>query len=243
MKYIILSLFSFFIFLSAPATAQELTGEQKTEIKKLFDEYLTGSGGQILKAVSDYQAELALKDQEEANKKAAEFSKRLKNNDSLPIAGNAEGDITVVEFFDYNCGYCRRALDELQTVLGEDKNLKVVFMDMPILGPSSQLASKWSLAAQKQDKYFEYHQALLNHSGQKDEKSLEKIAKTVGLDIKKLKKDAKSDEIAKIIDENLAEAQALNIRGTPGFVIAGQIYPGFMPADQIKEILKEKRSK
>ncbi len=243
MKYIILSLFSVMLFLSAPAQAQSLTDAQKAEIKTLFDEYLASSGEQVLKSVNDYQSELARKDQESANEKAAEFSKSLKNNTSLPVIGNPDGDITLVEFFDYNCGYCRRALDELQKVLVDDKNLKVVFMDMPILGPSSKLAAQWSLAAQEQGKYFEYHQAVLNHNGQKDEESLEKIAKDVGLDVKKLKKDAASDGVAKLIDENLGQAQALNIRGTPGFVIAGQIYPGFMPADQIKSILKEQRSK
>lgn len=243
MKYIILSFFSVMLFLSVPAQAQSLTDAQKAEIKTLFDEYLAGSGEQVLKSVNDYQAELARKEQESANEKAEEFSKNLKSNDALPFVGNPDGDITLVEFFDYNCGYCRRALDAIQEVLAEDKNLKVVFMDMPILGPSSRLAAQWSLAAQKQGKYFEYHQAVLNHNGQKDENSLEKIAKDIGLDVKKLKVDAVSDDVAKIIDENLGQAQALNIRGTPGFVIAGQIYPGFMPADQIKSILKEQRSK
>lgn len=243
MKHTILSLFTAMLFLSAPVMAQSLSDAQKAEIKTLFDEYMAGSGEQILKSVNDYQAELAKKDQEDANEKAAEFSKSLESNKDLPVAGNPKGDITLVEFFDYNCGYCRRALDAIQTVLEDDKDLKVVFMDMPILGPSSRIAAQWSLAAQRQDKYFEYHQAVLNHNGQKDEKSLEKLAKDIGLDVKKLKADAASDAVNKIIDENLGQAQALNIRGTPGFVIAGQIYPGYMPADQIKAILKEQRSK
>lgn len=229
-------------FAPISAKAEEFTDSQKAEIKKMFDEYLANSGEIILQSVNSYQEKQSQQQQAEADKKASEFIGTLGESKDLAIAGNPKGDITLVEFFDYNCGYCKRALDELQIVLKDDKDLKVVFMDMPILGPSSAVAAKWSLAAKKQDKYFEYHQALLGHNGEKDEKSLEKLAKDVGLDIKKLKKDLESEEIAKTLDDNLAAAQGLNIRGTPGFVIAGKIYPGFMQADQIKEILKEARS-
>jgi len=243
-KKILITLFATtLIFFPHSVKAEEFTDAQKVELKKLFKEYLSESGGTILKSVTDYQEAVALKDAQQANEKAAEFSKTLDKSDDLPMTGNPDGDITLVEFFDYNCGYCRRALEEINKVLKDDKNLKVVFMEMPILGPPSVVAAKWALAAHEQGKYFEYHQAVMDHNGQKDEKTLEKIAKDLDLDIKQLKKDAESDEIRKIIDENIASAASLNIRGTPGFVIAGQIFPGFMQADRIRDILKQERAK
>jgi len=242
-KKLLLTLFAITFMLPTNVKADEFTPAQKEELKELFKEYLSESGGTILKSVTDYQEAVALREAQKANEKATEFSKALKESDNLPMTGNPEGDITLVEFFDYNCGYCRRALEEINKVLKDDKNLKVVFMDMPILGPSSVVAAKWSLAAHKQGKYFEYHQAVMDHNGQKDEKVLEKIAKDLDLDLKQLKKDANSDDIQKIIDENIATAASLNIRGTPGFVIAGQIFPGFMQADRIRDILKQERAK
>ena len=116
-------------------------------------------------------------------------------------------------------------------------------MDMPILGPSSLEVSKWSLAAQKQGKYFEYHQALLEHNGQKDEATFEKLAKDVGLDVKQLKKDKDDAAIEEMINKQIQQAQELGIRGTPGFIINGEVFPGYMPAAQIQEILATARNK
>lgn len=230
-------------FTSTGAKAQEFNDAQKAEIKKMFDEYLLTSGDKILKSVNSYQAELEEKDRVEASKKAEGFIGTLKNKKDLPMAGNPDGDITMIEFFDYNCGYCRKALSEIKSVLKDDKNIKVIFMDMPILGPRSLEAAKWSLAANKQGKYFEYHQALLEHNGQKDDKVFEKLAKNVGLDVKQLAKDKDDKAIAKLLDDNIAQAQEIGIRGTPGFIVAGQIFPGFMQADRIKEIVAEARAK
>jgi protein-disulfide isomerase len=224
------------------AKAQEFNDAQKAEIKKMFDEYLANSGEIILKSVNQYQEELQARDKAEAGVKAKKFMSQIDGQD-LPIAGNPKGDVTMIEFFDYNCGYCRKALNEIQTVLKEDDNLKVIFMDMPILSASSTEAAKWSLAAHKQGKYFEYHQAIMDHSGDKNEKTLEKLAKDVGLDVKQLKKDKASDAIAKQIEGQIKKAQDLGIRGTPGFVINGQLFPGYIPAAQIKSVIAEARKK
>jgi protein-disulfide isomerase len=224
------------------AKAQEFNDAQKAEIKKMFDEYLANSGEIILKSVNQYQAELEEKDRAEAGEKAKNFMSTIEGQ-KLPMAGNPKGDVTIVEFFDYNCGYCRKAFAEIQTVLEEDKNLKVIFMDMPILGASSVEIAKWSLAAQNQDKYFEYHKAVMNHNGEKSESTLEKIAKDVGLDVKKLKKDKASDKIAALIEDQIKQAQNLGIRGTPGFIINGELFPGYIPASEIKKALANARKK
>ena len=230
-----------FTFTAPAVQAEEFTDAQRAEMQKMFEEYLLENGETILNSVNNYQAEQEKKARAESEEKAKEFLSQV-DNKNLPMTGNPEGDITIVEFFDYNCGYCRKALEELQTVLKKDDKVKVLFMEMPILGPSSLEIAKWPLASHKQGKYFEYHTAIFDHNGQKDEAALEKIAKDVGLDIKQLKKDKDSAEIDAQIKDQVAQAQALNIRGTPGFIINGQLYPGYMPAAQIKTIIEEARS-
>lgn len=222
--------------------AQEFTDAQKTEIKKMFDEYLANSGEQVLESVNNYQAELEARDRAEASVKAKKFLETAETQ-NLPMAGNPDGDVTMIEFFDYNCGYCRKALDEIQTVLKSDDNVKVIFMDMPILGPSSLEAAKWSLAAQAQGKYFEYHQAIMDHNGEKTPAVLEKLAKDLDLDIEKLKKDKDSADIAKQIEGQIQQARDLGINGTPGFIVAGEVFPGYIPASQIQEIITKARAK
>lgn len=224
------------------AKAQAFTDEQRTEIKKMFDEYLANSGEQVLQSVNTYQAELEARDRAEASVRAQKFLENIEKK-NLPMAGNPDGDVTMVEFFDYNCGYCRKALEEIQTVLKDDKDVKVIFMDMPILGPSSLEAAKWSLAAQRQGKYFEYHQAIMDHNGDKTPAALEKLAKDLDLDVDKLKKDKDNAEIAKQIEDQVKQAQDLGIRGTPGFIVAGEIFPGYIPASQIQEIIAKAREK
>ena len=245
MNRILLTSLSVLAIMGATTTnvqAQEFNDAQKAEIKKMFDEYLLNSGEVILKSVNQYQSELAEKDKAAAGKKAKEFMSKIEGKD-LPMAGNAKGDVTIVEFFDYNCGYCRKAFAEIQTVLKDDKNVKIIFMDMPILGPASVEAAKWSLAAHNQDKYFEYHKLVINHNGEKSESALEKIAKDIGLDVKKLKKDKASDKIAKQIEDQVKQAQELGIRGAPGFIINGEVFPGYIPAAQIQDVVAKARKK
>ena len=220
--------------------AQELTDAQKAQFEEMMKNYLLENGELILESVNKYQAELQEKDRAEAAIKAKAFMEEIAKQD-LPYTGNEKGDVTLVEFFDYNCGYCRKALTEIQKVLEDDKNIKVVFMDMPILGPQSLEASKWSLAAHRQGKYFEYHQAIMDHNGPKDAKNLERLAKEMDLDVKKLKKDKDDPKIEETLENHVVKAQEMGIRGTPGFIIQDQVFPGYIPADKIKEIIAEAR--
>lgn len=238
-----MSILSVALFAPTETRAEKFNDAQKTEINKMFEAYLLSNGELILESVNKYQAKIEEDDRKEASVKAGEFLKILENKKDLPMTGNPKGDVTLVEFFDYNCGYCRKALEEIKTVLKDEKNLKVIFMDMPILGPQSLEAAKWSLAAHKQGKYFEYHQALLEHNGPKNEKSLKKLAKDVGLDVKKLEKDKDDEDIAKLLNDNIRQAKSIGITGTPGFILDGQLYPGFMQATQIQSYIDEARKK
>jgi len=223
--------------------AQSFTEAQKAEINKMFEEYISNNGKVIIEGVSKYQQEqeeAAYKDQDA---KAKSFMEELKGKKNLPMAGNPKGDVTVVEFFDYNCGYCRKALSEVKKVIKDDKNVRVVFIDMPILGPSSLEVSKWSLAANMQGKYFEFHQAVMNKNGEKNESVLSAIAKDLGLDVAKMKTDKESEAVNLELQANLATAQDLGIRGTPGFIVGEQVVRGYVPSDQIKSIVATTRNK
>jgi protein-disulfide isomerase len=142
------------------------------------------------------------------------------------VAGNPAGKVSVVEFFDYNCGYCRHSLPDVLKLIDSDKDVRLVFKEFPILGPGSVTAAKAAIAARHQDKYWNFHLALMRTPGTVDDAKVFEVAKTVGLDVPKLKSDMEKPEVAKIIAENHAMAQALGIQGTPAFIIDQTLIPG-----------------
>ena len=235
-KFLVLTTFVAALY-AAPLKAEEFTSEQKEELNKLLTEYLMNNGQVILESVNKFQAEQMAKQQQESNEKAKGYMADQKKDTTLPSTGNPDGDITIVEFFDYNCGYCRKALNEVNALLKDEKNVKVVFIEMPILGPQSKEAAKWSLAANKQGKYFEYHQAIMDHKGPKDDKNMKKLAEKVGLDIKQLEKDKDGDDINQIIVTNLTKARELGIQGTPGFIVETEVARGYITSAQMKSMI------
>jgi len=225
-----------------PTSAKaEMTAAQKTEIEAIVKQYILDNGQLLIESVNIFQQ----KQEAEANKaselKAKTLIDSLKNDKDVAIVGNPDGDVTVVEFFDYNCGYCKKALEEIQSLLKDDKNVKIVLYDMPILGPESLELSRWSLASRKQNKYFEFHTALMNHQGGKDEAALKQLAESVGLDANKMVKDKALPEIDAEIQKHLKTAQELGIQGTPGFLINERVFRGYIPYDVLKNNIKEIR--
>jgi protein-disulfide isomerase len=187
-----------------------------------------------------------MREQQEAKERVSEGAVRenmdwLYSNDKHPTAGNPDGDVTVVEFFDYNCGYCKRALSDIMTIIGEDPNVRVVFIELPILGPGSTEAAKWAKASMAQGRYLEYHVALMEHRGRLNEAQLEMIAKKVGLDVDKLKEDKEADYVANQLDENIAMARTLGITGTPAFVIGEDLARGYVGLEALKQGIAQKR--
>jgi protein-disulfide isomerase len=142
------------------------------------------------------------------------------------VAGNPSGKISVVEFFDYNCGYCRNSLADVMKLIDADKDVRLVMKEFPILGAGSVTAAKAAIAARRQNKYWDFHLALMRERGSVDEAKVLTVAKAVGLDVAKLKADMESAEVAKIIAQNHAVAEALGIQGTPAFIIDQTVIPG-----------------
>ncbi len=231
-----------FLPFNAQAEEGSFTEAQKTEIEGIFSAYLMENPDIIMKAISAQQA----RQQEEKDRKAAAVLEEIMPdllNGKAPTAGNPEGDVTIVEFFDYNCGYCKKALKDIQSTISSDEGVNFVFKEMPILGPTSLTAAKWALAAHKQDKYFEYHIALMEHKGPKNESELSKLAKKIGLDVDQMKKDANSKEVADHVAEDLAAARSLGINGTPAFIIDGEIKSGYLGLNGLKAAIADARDK
>src|SRR5262249_16115169 len=148
-----------------------------------------------------------------------------------PVSGNPAGDVTVVEFSDYQCPYCKRSYSTIKSVLAKDGKVKLVLKDLPILGEASKIASLSALAARNQSKHEAMHNALMEFSGKLDRDRIMQIAGSVGLDTDQLQKDMEDPKLKEILERNMALATALGVRGTPAFVIGKQFVPGAVDAD------------
>jgi protein-disulfide isomerase len=224
-----------------PAMADEFSDAQKEELGTIIRDYLMKNPEVLGEAIQELQqrqtqAENAARKNALVAKAAAVFHQ----NGDL-IGGNPDGKVTVVEFFDYNCGYCRKAFGDVMKMIGEDKDIRLVMKEFPILGAGSTYAARAALASRKQGKYWEYHVALMSHEGKIDEAAADEIAASVGLDVKKLKTDMSGDEITAVIDSNMSLAVALNIQGTPAFVIDQTIIPGAVGYDGLMGAVKQVR--
>ncbi|CAM5330325.1 protein-disulfide isomerase [Aquamicrobium terrae] len=175
----------------------------------------------------------------------AALSKRaddLFRDKESPVGGNAQGDVTVVEFFDYNCPYCRQVAPVIEQAVADDPQLRIVYKEFPILGPDSLFAAKAALAAARQGKYGEFHKALYGVKSRVTEAVVMKVAAGIGLDMTRLKSDMQQPDIEGSISRNAELAQALGITGTPGFVVGDRIFPGATDLETMKKLIEQARS-
>jgi protein-disulfide isomerase len=159
------------------------------------------------------------------------------------LAGDADGDITVVEFFDFNCGYCKRGLPEVQKLIQDDKKVRFVFKELPILSKGSEDAARVALAAKRQGKYWEFHQAMLGSKGQANEASGLKTAESLGLDMDKIKTDMASDGVKNELEDMKTLAKKIGVNGTPHFLVGDKSIPGAPDDlhDQLETLVTEFR--
>ena len=161
------------------------------------------------------------------------------NDKNIPWQGEENASVILVEFFDYNCGYCKKSLDAITNILKSYNNIKVSFRDYPILSTTSTSAAKAALAAQKQGKYFNFHSNLMKFQGNLTEEDIFNIAKSSGLKIKQLKLDMDDPEIVTIINDTRDLAKSLGIRGTPTFLINGKLFAGALDENRLKFLIDE----
>lgn len=173
----------------------------------------------------------------------AERERQLFEDPGSPVRGNANGDVTLVEFFDYNCPYCRQLLATLEELQQANPRLRVVYKEFPILSDNSRFAARAALAARHQDKYFEFHDALMSASGIVNPEKVIEVAREVGISIRRLRRDMNDPEIQATIDRNLALAQALRITGTPSFVVGDRVFRGAADGQTLQALIDRGRSR
>lgn len=173
------------------------------------------------------------------HQKAALVTKQqeLLHDPASPVSGNPKGEITLVEFYDYRCGFCKKAASAVTELQKVDPRVRVVYKDFPILGEPSELAAKAALASQAQGKHQAFHEALLASHADMTKKEILKVAANVGLDVKRLEADMANPQWEAVIDKNRALARELGISGTPGFIVGNELVPGWLDLKGLKELI------
>ena len=239
------------IFLAgaAPAAAGEFSDAQKAEVEKIVGDYIRNNPdviadylrnnpeilievSKILKAKQQAQADEARTYALKANRE------QIERHPMTPATGNPEADVTVVEFFDYNCPYCKKVFEYMTELEKEDPNLRVVWKEFPILGPVSRYASRVAMAAHRQGMYMAFHTAAMNGPRLVSKEQVLKIAARAGLDMAQLENDLQDPAIEAYLDETNQLADALGINGTPGFVIGDEIVSGAIGKDDMQSAIE-----
>jgi protein-disulfide isomerase len=208
------------------ANTAHFSDEQKRAIEAVVKDYLTKNPEIMVEVQTALETKMAKEEAERTKAMVAEHAKDIYRSPNAPVAGNPDGDITVVEFFDYNCGYCKRGFSEIAKLVEKDKNVRVVFKEFPILRDESEQAAKVALAARMQGKYWEVHSEMIQTKGLVNEAVGLKIAEKHGLDMAKLKTDMASPEVKAELDRVKELAKTLSINGTPHFLVGDQAIGG-----------------
>lgn len=229
---------AFAAFSSSPR-AQEMPASQRKTIEDIVRDYLIKNPEVIREALEEL--EKRQRDSEKlAQKKALDEQKTAVFEDpAANVVGNPEGDVTLVEFFDYNCGFCKRSISDVQALIKADPKLRVVLRDFPILGPDSVEASKIALAAKNQlkgEKLWEYHSKLMNSRGRVGKDRALEVAKELGLDLAKLKTDSEGPAVTGTLQKTMVVADSLGLSGTPAFIVGDEIVPGAVGVDALSKL-------
>lgn len=224
---------------------QQTTASSETLPQDTFERrvrnYLVANPEIIVEAMQNLERKQRDAEQTEAQAALAVHRDQLFNSPESPVGGNPQGDVTLVEFFDYNCPYCRQVAPAMIEAEEGDSQLRIVYKEFPILGPNSMFAAKAALAARKQNLYPQFHKAMMLSSGTADEAQVVAVADEIGLDIEQLRSDMQDPAIDAEIERNLALARALRINGTPGFVIGEEIVRGATDVQTMQRLIAKAR--
>ena len=233
----------FTIFSSSPALAQTLNAEQKKEVKSLIEQFLQENPQVIVDAFRKFHKRSQANKTKNESKLIRKYWESLINNPADPSIGSPVSDLTIVEFFDYRCGYCRKSLEVINTILTEDQKIKVVFKELPILSEQSEMAARAALAVNKisKNKYFLFHTKLMQNRGSLKINDIYDIAEDINISVNSLELEINSPWITQTIKQNRDLAENLGIRGTPAFVVGNKIIPGAVSSNTLKKFIKEAR--
>src|SRR3984885_2439584 len=221
------------------ASAENFSDGQRGEIETIVKNYLISHPEVLEEAMAELTKRQAAAETEKHEARVAKNGDTIFNSPRGVTLGNKDGGVTFVEFFDYNCGYCKRATADILDLLKTDPTLKVVLKEFPVLGPGSVEAAQVAVAARMQDpsgkKYLDFHQKLLGGRGQADKAHAMAAAKDAGFDMTRLEKDLASPEVRATIEENFKLAEEMGMNGTPSYVIGKQVVVGAVGLDDLME--------
>jgi len=226
---------------SSPAPQSSMP-KDRAGLDQAIHDYLTAHPEVVLDALKAAQQQADAQAAEQSRRTIATKRKELFNSPDDLVQGNPKGDVTLVEFFDYRCPYCKQVEPALDALLKEDGKLRIVYKEFPILGEASVYATHVALAAKKQGKYAEFHRVMMATKGDIGDATVLNVATSVGLDVNKIKADMSAPEIDKLIDANYALADALNIQGTPALIIGDTLIPGAVDLDTLRKNIAAARS-
>src|SRR4051812_40151091 len=222
-----------------PAFAQSFSDVQRGDIEAIVRNYLIAHPEVLEEAMAELTKRQSAAEAEKHEKGVASNADAIFNSPRGVTLGNRDGDVTFVEFFDYNCGFCKGAMTDMLEIMKGDSKLKVVLKEYPVLGPGSKEAAQVAVAVRMQDpggkKYLDFHQKLLGGKGQADKARAMAAAKEAGLDMSKIEKDLASPEVRATLEENSNLAQAMGMNGTPSYVIGKQVVIGAVGVESLKE--------
>jgi len=226
------------MMLALPVAAQEFSAPQKSEIERIIKDYIVSHPEVLQEAIAELDKRQAAADLEKAKNAVAGNAETLFNSSRQVVLGNPKGDVTMVEFFDYNCGFCKRAMADMLELLKDDPKLRIILKEFPVLGPGSVEAAKVAVAVRMQDKtgkkYLDFHQKLLGGRGQADKARALAVAKEAGMDMKRIDTDLASDEVKVSIEESLKLAETLGLNGTPSYIVGADVVIGAVGLDALR---------
>lgn len=235
------------LFLAFGATGLRAEHDAATPSQEILEEtihnYLLNHPEVIIEVFDILRAERELSEAEQTKKTLAVKKNEIFDDPSSPVGGNPRGDVTIVEFFDYFCGYCKRVMPDLIAAMNNDSGIRFIYKEFPILGPDSVVAARIALAAHRQapEKYEKLHVAMMSSRARMNKSNALAIADDLGFDVAAIEDDMNSPEIDRILAHNNALAEQLGINGTPGFVIGDQIIPGAIDLETLLQLVAEAR--
>jgi protein-disulfide isomerase len=226
-----------------PAWAESPPVPAQPALDQAIEQYIRSHPEVIEQAMQSLDAKRQKDEKLRVRQAIATHQEELLRDPASPVSGNLNGDVTVIEFFDYRCGYCKRVASAVTQLQKDEPGVRVVYKDFPILGEVSVFGARAALAAREQGKHQVFHEAMLTSENELTNEEVLAIAQRVGLDVKKLEVDLQSPEWQAAIDRNHALAKLLGISGTPGFVVGNEVYPGALELTGLKALVKQARTK
>ena len=223
------------------SVGQTKSTSETQAIEKIIREYILKNPELVIEAIELFQENQRVAEEQSKARALKVRTDQIYADPASPTTGDAKASVTIVEFFDYQCPYCRSVSRSLMDLIDSKEDVRFVWKEFPILGEDSVFASRAALAAGLQGKYLDFHRALMISRSRLSQDWVMTLAEGIGLDVERLKKDMGSTEVTQQIGANLDLARQLGIRGTPAFIIDGELFPGALDLDRLKQLIEDAR--